>query len=309
MKIVQNIIEELIDSTKSLANPLLKTKVLASKLGNEQLEKWVNNELQGYLIDSNLPKYRIVGSILKGSYQFGNMVYENHPLKAIGGSDELEDFLMGVKLNSGIESLESLTRNDKNSILEEPLPAEICTEISLIYRKLGNRGFRVLNARKEFSVYSVKQVLGQVRSKLLELMLEIDKDYEQLDLSTLGNINTDKINQIIIQNMKQNIITGDGNIMNTGNKSKISNNISIDKRDISQLREILKTNFVEDQDIEELVEIIEIEEPDIENAKPSKKVNSWIKKMLGKSVDGTWQISIGAAGELLATAIAKYYGF
>jgi len=30
--------------------------------------------------------------------------------------------------------------------------------------------------------------------------------------------------------------------------------------------------------------------------------------MIGKAVDGTWQISIGAAGSLLAELIQSYYG-
>ena len=38
------------------------------------------------------------------------------------------------------------------------------------------------------------------------------------------------------------------------------------------------------------------------------RVNNWIKKMMNKSLDGSWQIGIGTAGTLLADAIKGYYG-
>ena len=58
MTIIEQIIEELSDSSKSLTNPLLKARVIASRIGNHGLEKWVNDELAGYGAD-NLPNYRI----------------------------------------------------------------------------------------------------------------------------------------------------------------------------------------------------------------------------------------------------------
>jgi hypothetical protein len=39
------------------------------------------------------------------------------------------------------------------------------------------------------------------------------------------------------------------------------------------------------------------------------EVNNWIKKMLGKAVDGSWNIPVGTAGLLLTNAIASYYGW
>lgn len=38
------------------------------------------------------------------------------------------------------------------------------------------------------------------------------------------------------------------------------------------------------------------------------KVSQWIGKMTQKAANGTWQIGLGAAGNLLARSIAKYYG-
>ncbi|MBF4465869.1 hypothetical protein IRZ99_11440 [Flavobacterium sp. LC2016-12] len=72
MKLVNDIINELIDTEKSVSSPLLKTKVLASRLQNATLLNWVTKELKGYDCLSELPDYRkfegnIVGTFIAGS--------------------------------------------------------------------------------------------------------------------------------------------------------------------------------------------------------------------------------------------------
>ncbi|MBK7490043.1 MAG: hypothetical protein IPI74_09620 [Bacteroidales bacterium] len=65
MKLINDIINELIDTEKSIVSPLLKTKVLASRLGNDVLLTWVSNELKGYENKDELPDYRKFKEILQ----------------------------------------------------------------------------------------------------------------------------------------------------------------------------------------------------------------------------------------------------
>ena len=58
MKLIHEIINELIDTDKSISSPLLKTKVLASRLQNDVLLNWVSYELKGYHTGGDLPDYR-----------------------------------------------------------------------------------------------------------------------------------------------------------------------------------------------------------------------------------------------------------
>ena len=39
------------------------------------------------------------------------------------------------------------------------------------------------------------------------------------------------------------------------------------------------------------------------------KVSAWMGRMISKAADGSWAIGTGAAGNLLSTALSKYYGF
>jgi hypothetical protein len=116
-------------------------------------------------------------------------------------------------------------------------------------------------------------------------------------------------NQTIMQFMNTNITnTGDGNVINTGEKSKIKAQITISKGNKDELVRHLQQNGISEQDTEELVKIIDSEEPNKEKQTFGTKVNAWVGKMLNKALDGTWQVGIGAAGGLLAEAIGKYYG-
>jgi len=86
-------------------------------------------------------------------------------------------------------------------------------------------------------------------------------------------------------------------------------NIQIKQGDFEDLKELLKRNNLADQDIESLKDIVETEIPDIEKQTLGTKTNEWISKMVGKCLDGSWAIGIGAAGKLLADGIKAYYGW
>jgi len=110
--------------------------------------------------------------------------------------------------------------------------------------------------------------------------------------------------------MSQTIIntSGDGNVVNTGDKAKIDATINIQKGNKEELLRHLQKNGISEQDTIELASIIDTEVPNVENKTFGKKVSTWTKKMIGNAVNGTWNIGIGAAGSLLAQAISKYYG-
>lgn len=108
--------------------------------------------------------------------------------------------------------------------------------------------------------------------------------------------------------MKQIIINNsEGNVINTGNENAIKNNFKIGKSKFEELSKALRDNYVSEEEIEELRVSIE-EEPNYERKLFGTKVNDWIQKMTTKALNGTWQVSIGAAGTLLAELLKQYYG-
>lgn len=77
MKLLESIIKDLIITNVPLNDPLLKTKVLASRIENYQLLEWVNSELNGYIEDAILPDYRVEYGVLMGNYLNGGFQISN----------------------------------------------------------------------------------------------------------------------------------------------------------------------------------------------------------------------------------------
>lgn len=136
-------------------------------------------------------------------------------------------------------------------------------------------------------------------------MLKLDEEFGNItDLSNLNDVQN--INKRIHTIMTTNIITGDNNILNNGDYNHIS--LNIQKGDFSTVRQALSEHEVAEVDISDLEKVIN-EKPDVKKKAFGEGVNKWIRKMLDKTIDGTWKVGIGAAGKLLSDAISAYYGF
>lgn len=135
MKLINDIINELIDADKSISSPLLKTKVLASRLQNETLLSWVSNELKGYDDSSQLPEYRKYQANITGTYINGSMQYNDQPVPTLGLKKEFEVVLRSMDFAQSISSLETLKGENKSGTLELTFPAELTGLINRIGEK------------------------------------------------------------------------------------------------------------------------------------------------------------------------------
>ncbi|NLP59500.1 hypothetical protein [Lutibacter sp. B1] len=307
MKLINDIINELVDTDKSINSPLLKTKVLASRLQNKELLDWVTNELKGYENDEDLPKYRIYQGNLTGTYINGTMQYNNQPIPTIGMNEGLIKLINSVNFNQSVSSLENLIIENKSGTLERTFPAELTGLIQDNWRKMGNPYLQLINSKVSIGSSAITEVLSAVRNSLLDFMLKIDAQFGNITEIEELKTKREEISTI----MSQTIIhtSGDGNVVNTGEKTKIDATITITKGNKQELEKHLKDIGISDKDSAELLDIIDTEEPNREKKTFGKKVNEWTTKTLGKALDGSWNVGIGAAGSLLAEAIGKYYGF
>lgn len=306
MKLINDIINELIDTEKSISSPLLKTKVLASRLQNETLLEWVSNELKGYKDTTALPEYRKYSGNITGTYINGHMQYYDQPVPTSGLKKELEILVRSMDFPQSITTLETLIKENESGLLVKDFPAELTGIIQNNWRKMGNPYLQLINCKKSISANTIVEILAFVRNNLLDFMLKIDLEFG--NISEIEELKTKKeeiatiMNQTIINN------SGDGNVVNTGKKASITATVNINKGNKEELVKHLQNIGLSKTDTTELIEIIDIEEPNFDNKTFGKKVNIWTQKMLGKALDGTWNIGIGVAGNLIAEAIKTYYG-
>jgi hypothetical protein len=166
--LLDEIINSLADDTKPLTGALLKTKILLHQLGAPELVAWINAELNGYTDSAALPPYRIVHGIVKANVS--NMVtrYSDHPIPIMHLKEKARENLERPELGMPIATMESLVEGTGTSVTR-PIPMEFNHKLG---EKLGN-GFHVESAWIEIAKSAVVGILSQVRSRLLDFLLEL----------------------------------------------------------------------------------------------------------------------------------------
>jgi hypothetical protein len=177
----------------------------------------------------------------------------------------------------------------------------------LLGKGLGN-GFQIESAWSEVSKDSVLQILTQVRSRLLDFILELDDQFpselnEEQVKSRIDTIDTEGIFNNAIFGNNTTIVVGSGN-------NQSVNNLNL-KGNFEDLAQTLKDKGVNESDVNNLREAIEKDEPLVNHGKKEygPEVKEWLRIMLSKAVDTSWQIELGVAGSLLANALSHYYGW
>lgn len=161
----------------------------------------------------------------------------------------------------------------------------------------SNRLFLLIN--KAYYLH----ILNSVRAVIQKWSVSLD-DYVQGDNAftfeqeqkTMTTNNTYNINQL-------NGILGD--IINS---EVTQNNIGTFKNNVELLRESLKRNKVASDDIDEITDILTHSEVPADSNGYPQPVKNWIGKMVTKSVNGAWEVSVATAGSILSQIICRYYG-
>lgn len=302
MELLGTIVNELTNVGVSLTSPLLKTKVLATRLQNQDILEWVNNELNGYPDIKVVPKYRKTKGEIAASYINGNWHATNQVLNLPEFDEVTTENLYTMHFVQSVQALESY-QSDGSNYIAEMLSGGQRTVMER-YLEASNPYFQLSKIYRRVPCNFVLEILSHIRNRLLEFMLQIESEY-----GTLSKIHElQPHNKEITKIMKTTIInSGDGAIINSGNENSIQAKVTVKKGDKDYLQRELMREKVTQEDINELLNVVD-NEPPTSKGNFGNGVNDWMKKMLGKAVDGSWQVSIGAAGNILAEALQRYYG-
>ena len=303
MKLISEIIDLLSNEDGSLTEALIKTKVVLHKIGHKELIDWVNNELNGYPDDSNLPSYRVLPAQVLAN--MANMAYQvnAHPIPTMHLKESYRESLETAKMTESLAVLEKFTESDGGS-LRRPIPMEAN---HMLGEPLSG-GFQIQSAWSEIQLSGITSILTQVRSRLLDFLLELNESFDD-------EMSDEEVKQRAAvtdaENIFNNAIFGDNAtvIVGSGNTQRIS--ATVIKGDFNSLSETLKEHGVEDADIEELKAAIAADaaEGGPEQGEFGVSVKSWLQSMLSKAVDASWQIELGVASSLLASALQRFYGW
>lgn len=297
-KQIKELKSALTDESISLESILLKAKVLGYDLDNEKLINWVNLEINGYHgKETDVPFYRSFVTSIYGAMTDGYTRYNYTQIPTMHIKEDIRELLTNTKIRVGISEIEHIVSDEKSENLINPIPLEMLVYIN---NDIPTNGFVVESAQREIPKSSFKGVLTSVRAKLLDFILELNKEYDSIENAKEDSENIDK--------MLSTTIYGNNNIVITGSHNTQEAKI-VNKNNLEELLKLLKDSNIPEEDVTELAEIIEEEEPIADKKEFGPKVKGWIKKIMNKAIDGSIELSLSTAGQLINSAISNYYGF
>ena len=301
MKLVDEIIDLLSAGESNLSTALFKTKVLLHKLGEKDLLSWVNGELKGYSDTDKLPNYRVLPVIVHGNVSNLAYRYQSHILPTLHIDKKIRKKLDTSYLTQSIAVIEEYAQQGDIQITIAP-------EFYPLLSKGLAGGYQIESAWGIPSAGAMTQVITEVTSRLLDFVLELsEKIPEELEENELKS----KSKEIGVSDLFNNAVFGDNATIVVGDSNAQHIENTIVKNDFESLKSLLLQNKVAEDDITELSQALKNDEGCTEHEQKSlgKNVSQWIGNMVSKAASSAWNINVGAAGSLLATAIGKYYGF
>jgi hypothetical protein len=168
-------------------------------------------------------------------------------------------------------------------------------------------GYACNDVTGSIGVTQLRELQHAVRSRILELLIELEKSVPGASQISIGNdqSNSDqsgKVNQIFYQT----IHGGMTNVSNTGSIDTI--NIGIAPGDVAGVVKALVDVGIVESDAKEFASTLAAETPESKNEPFGKKAKTWIAKNLKKAADGTWTAGMAVATEVLKQSALKYYG-
>lgn len=155
----------------------------------------------------------------------------------------------------------------------------------------------------EVGTAALMGIIDAVRNRVLEFSIELWK--KEPTLGAPGLPLKPEARDVATQIFQTFVTGGMANVVGSAHQSNLS--FEFGRGDMAALTALLAENGVSRTDIADLASALQAE-PTTRQGAFGQRVAGWIAKMVAKAADGSWNIGIGAAGELLAQALSKYYG-
>lgn len=298
--LLDDIIAILSDTTGSLTDALLKTKVLLYQLGKKDLVGWVSAELTGYPDDADVPPYRIVGGEVRGHIVSIAWQQTNYLLPITHLTPETRKNITEHKLTMSIQSIEESVKNFREKIggLRRNLPAEF----GALFKKVLLPGVDVNAAWCDINMVEVENILSEVRSRLLDFALELKDalgDIPEKELPKKAEeVHADRMFATAIYNTGGTVIVGSTNVQVNNQRDDIE----------GLLKEVAKLGY-EQKELEELRTAVLDDKS--KGATPSitdGETGKWYTDTLKKVGKGAVKVGVDIATNVIIRALQHYSG-
>lgn len=301
MTLLEDIQNSAVDARSDLATLLRKCKLLAARLGSQPLEDWVIWESNGYPDDAPVPEYRAWPLEVKGHFSgpFGSGI-QNAPIPLACLPEKTRKRYQHYECRQSIASIEAILGKERQGTVQVSTG-----DLALI---LGTKVYKHQNCVQtwaEFGTGHLVELLNSVRNRILDFALAVWKEAPgagEIGANTPAPMEAKRVTQIF----NTTVFGGAANLVGTANASSVQFNVGT--KDFSTLERVLVENGVAQEDVLELREALDSDPTPETPEKFGPRVSRWVAKMMAKAADGGWNIGLGAAGNLLAQALSKFYG-
>lgn len=303
---------EIIDAASTddvtTANLLRKLKVVAARLETPPLLSWVDNELSGYPSGAELPAYRGPFRAPVDTDWLGpaNARINNLPFPSAAVPERMRNAAFQLSFRQSASELEDIAC--RNDWVSAPWDADFVLIINSLIDQEEMQGptpyHSLVSARRRISPSLVKSVLDNVRTRALEVALELERI--QPDAGELG---VKAVDPVAVNFVVTNNIYGHGNavaIDSPGSRQQGSSTVIAG--DLGRLLSAVKGAGLSDQQVADLEVAICADDADAEADKPGPRVRGFLAKLLAIGGVGAGQVATGAVGNVVAEMVQSYYG-
>ncbi len=306
MSLLQQIQESVVQEGSDLGSILLKLRLLAARLGSNILEEWVKHESEGYPRDAEVPSYRIVGVTYRGTFSgsFGSGI-NNAQIPPYLIEKHAGESWTKYEVRESIAAVDEMVKSQKSGD-GGSFGIDASNLILLLQGKIYE-GYACNDISGSISPTAFYEIQQTVRSRILELTLELEKSVPGAMHVVFGESTENKTETEQVQQISQQIIYGNvSTAVAGGSGSNIA--VAITERDNRSFIERLVEKGIPETDASELAKIMESEEPASSDEPFGEKAKNWIATNLKKAAEGTWNVGISVATKVLTEAALKYYG-
>lgn len=298
MRLIDDIIDLAVDNTGSISVLLRKCLVLAHELKNQRLRTWVEKELDGYSELDEVPEYRRVVTIARGTF-FGPLGAQinNQPLAPGILNKEHRGWATEAILRQPIVAYE-LVKDEKDTPAI-PWPPDL----TVMYQSKFIEGYALNRAWLEVPASHIVALVDTIRNRILRFALEI-KDELGATGDDVRALPTAKIEQYVT-----NYIYG-GNILIAGTAESFSqiSHLKVETGDLDALSRVLKQIGVSEYEFEELKEALEHDNATPKTQGIGEKTRSWVSKAAKEIGKGTLKLGMEAARTVITQWLGQYLG-
>lgn len=211
------LILDILNENVNLENILLKLKVLFHDLDDKNIITWVDNELKGYRKGNEVPSYRIIKTTPTMNITNGALILKGQLVPVSQLPKDVSEVLGTHEVKEGVKGIERMIESSK----VKPIGVTYgSTYIRDCIAHLYDHPVQVTSLSSIYSLGTLEGILGNIKTTILEIVLELDSTYGNFDNYDIFTNKTVEEKEEVSQKVIK-IIMGDNNTITGSNLGEV----------------------------------------------------------------------------------------